>query len=71
VVDFLYFELINFPIFNIADCYLTLSSILLFILGVFYYNDEDLEFIDNIFKKSNKKDQLKEGKENKQDDKSN
>ena len=71
VVDFLYFELINFPIFNIADCYLTLSSILLFILGVFYYKDEDLEFLDNIFKKSNKKDQLKEGKENKQDDKSN
>ena len=25
VVDFIYFELINFPIFNIADCYVTIS----------------------------------------------
>ena len=29
VVDFFYFELINFPIFNIADCYVRASSLLL------------------------------------------
>lgn len=54
VVDFIYFELINFPIFNIADSYLTVSSILLLILGIFYYKDDDLEFIDNLFRKSKK-----------------
>ena len=31
VVDFLYFSLINFPIFNVADIYVTLSSIYLVI----------------------------------------
>ncbi len=56
VVDFVYIELINFPIFNIADNYLTLSSILLIILGLFYYKEEDFEFLENIFKKSRKKD---------------
>lgn len=45
VVDFLYFELINFPIFNVADCYITISSILLIILSIFYYKDEDFAFL--------------------------
>lgn len=50
VVDFIYFELIDFPIFNIADSYLTVSCFLLLILGLFYYKDNDLEFIENIFR---------------------
>ncbi|MCR4831272.1 MAG: signal peptidase II [Pseudobutyrivibrio sp.] len=45
VVDFIYFSLINFPVFNVADCYVTVSVILLFILIIFYYKDEDLEEI--------------------------
>ena len=45
VVDFIYFSLINFPVFNIADCYVTVSMILLLILILFYYKDEDLEEI--------------------------
>ena len=45
VIDFLYFELINFPIFNVADCYVTVSAILLLILGFFYYKDEDFDFL--------------------------
>ncbi|SHO45858.1 signal peptidase II [Anaerocolumna xylanovorans] len=45
VVDFIYFELIDFPVFNLADCYVTLSSILLILLGLFYYKDEDFEFL--------------------------
>jgi signal peptidase II len=51
VVDFIYFELINFPLFNIADSYLTVSSVLLFILAIFYYKDEDFAFLDQLFKK--------------------
>lgn len=45
VVDFLYFKLINFPIFNVADIYVTCSAILLLILGLIYYKDEDIERI--------------------------
>ena len=45
VVDFIYFSLINFPVFNIADCYVTVSVIFLFILILFYYKDDDLEEI--------------------------
>lgn len=43
VVDFLYFCLIDFPIFNVADCYVTVSAFLLVLLILFYYKDEDLE----------------------------
>ncbi|MDK2809143.1 MAG: signal peptidase [Clostridiales bacterium] len=45
VVDFLYFELINFPIFNVADCYVTISAVLLLVLGLFYYKEEDFQFL--------------------------
>lgn len=55
VVDFVYIELIDFPIFNIADNYITLSSILLVILGLFYYKEEDFDFIENMFKRNPEK----------------
>lgn len=42
VVDFLYFKLINFPIFNVADCYVTVSMFLFLLLFLFYYKEEDL-----------------------------
>ena len=43
VIDFIYFELINFPVFNIADCYVTVSVILLVFSLFFIYNkDSDL-----------------------------
>lgn len=45
VVDFLYFSLINFPIFNVADIYVTVASALLIILLLFIYKESDLEFI--------------------------
>ncbi len=44
VVDFLYFELINFPIFNIADCYVVISTFIFGILILFYYKEEEFEF---------------------------
>jgi signal peptidase II len=45
VVDFLYFKLINFPIFNVADCYVTVSAVVLVALLLFYYREEDMELI--------------------------
>ena len=42
VVDFLYFKLIDFPIFNVADCYVVVSSILLAVLILFVYKEEEL-----------------------------
>lgn len=45
VVDFLYFCLIHFPIFNVADIYVTLASIMLAVLLLFVYQDSDLEFL--------------------------
>ena len=52
VVDFFYFCLIDFPIFNVADIYVTVSSALLIVLIFFYYTDEDFEQIQ-IFHKKN------------------
>lgn len=43
VVDFLYFKLIDFPIFNVADIYVTVSTFALAILICFYYKEEDFE----------------------------
>jgi signal peptidase II len=45
VVDFFYFKLINFPIFNVADIYVTVSAIALILLFLFYYKEADLEQI--------------------------
>ena len=44
VIDFLYFNLIDFPIFNVADCYVVIACILFIILIFFYYKDSDLDF---------------------------
>ncbi len=43
VVDFLYFKLINFPIFNVADIFVTTATALLFVVLCFYYKEEELE----------------------------
>lgn len=42
VVDFLYFKLIDFPIFNVADCYVTVSMFVFMLMFLFYYKEEDL-----------------------------
>lgn len=46
VVDFIYFTLIDFPIFNVADCYIVVFTILLFFLFMFVYKESDLEFLN-------------------------
>ena len=45
VIDFIYFAPIDFPIFNVADIYVSVGMILLFIVVLFYYKDEDFEFL--------------------------
>lgn len=45
VIDFLYFKLIDFPVFNIADCYVTVGFFFMLILLLFKYKEEDLEYL--------------------------
>lgn len=55
VVDFLYFSLINFPIFNVADIYVTVATGVLILLMLVYYKDEDLEIFQLRRKKEDRK----------------
>lgn len=50
VVDFFYFKAINFPIFNVADIYVTCGAILLVLVILFYYKDEDLKQLGKALK---------------------
>ena len=45
VVDFFYFRLIDFPVFNVADIYVTVSFAVLLILIFFRYKEKELEFL--------------------------
>ena len=45
VVDFIYFILIDFPIFNVADIYVTVGSLLLVLILLFFYKEDDLRFL--------------------------
>lgn len=42
VIDFLYFKLIDFPIFNFADCCVVIGAIILFAYLMFGCKDSDL-----------------------------
>lgn len=48
VVDFIYFVLIDFPVFNVADIYVSVSAVVLFILILFVYKESDY---DEFFRK--------------------
>ena len=43
VIDFLYFKLINFPIFNVADIYVTVSTFFIAFLILFYYKESEFD----------------------------
>lgn len=45
VVDFLYFKLIDFPVFNVADIYVTLATIVLLYMMFFVFKERELDFI--------------------------
>lgn len=44
VVDFFYFKLIDFPVFNVADCYVVVGCFLFAFLILFVYKEDELKF---------------------------
>lgn len=45
VVDFISFVLIHFPVFNVADCFIVVCTISLFLLFMFVYKEDELKFL--------------------------
>ena len=60
VVDFLYFELIDFPIFNVADIFATVAAFGLVLLFLFYYKEEDMDLLFELLTPRRKKTQEQE-----------
>ncbi|MBQ8327384.1 MAG: signal peptidase II [Lachnospiraceae bacterium] len=46
VIDFIYFKAIQFPIFNLADVFVTIAAIILLFLFFFIYKEDDLNFLN-------------------------
>lgn len=46
VVDFLYISLIDFPVFNVADCYVVIGAILLVLLLFTIYRNDRFECLN-------------------------
>lgn len=61
VVDFLYFSLIDFPIFNVADCYVTVGCFSVIIM-MFFYKDEELSELYSLKKKALAAEETGDGK---------
>lgn len=53
VIDFIYASFIDFPVFNVADIYVTVATFSLVILIMFFYKDDEFDFL--------KKDKTKNG----------
>lgn len=53
VIDFISFVLIDFPIFNVADCYVVCGVIVMCIMILFVFKDEDFEFLSSKKSKEN------------------
>lgn len=45
VVDFIYFVLIDFPVFNLADILITIGTVLFFIVILFMTKEDELQFL--------------------------
>ena len=59
VVDYFYFTLIDFPVFNVADCYITVAVIILLIISVFVLKDKELDYLMGSKKKWQVEDESK------------
>lgn len=47
VIDFINFVFIDFPIFNLADCYVVLGTIAIIIMVMFVLSDHEIDLIFN------------------------
>ncbi len=56
VIDFLYFKLIDFPIFNVADIFVTVATCVLIVLFLFYYTEEEFDAISSYRKSGRNQD---------------
>ena len=45
VVDYFYFKLIDFPVFNVADCYITVSVVVMLIICFFGLKEKELDYL--------------------------
>lgn len=62
VVDTFSFVLINFPVFNVADCYVTVSMFVFVFMFLFYYKEDEF---DCLFSHGKKDKEMITDKENK------
>lgn len=58
VVDMIYVEIINFPVFNVADSFITVGFAMLIVLIMFVYKEKDF---DMIFPAFMKREEVEEG----------
>ena len=49
VVDFIYISCINFPIFNVADMYVSVCTVILALFVLFRLKEEDYKTLENAF----------------------
>lgn len=62
VIDFIYFKLINFPVFNVADIYVCVAAAFLVIALIFVYKEDELSFFSIRSRKKEKENEEKESK---------
>ncbi len=55
VIDFFYFKLINFAVFNVADIYITVGAALFIFAFCFYYKEEEINKIFPFLEKKKEK----------------
>ncbi len=61
VIDFIYFKVIDFPVFNVADVYITVATLFVVIFIIFCYKEEDFNFLKK--EKENRKISKQDGRE--------
>ena len=59
VVDYFYFKLIDFPVFNVADCYITVAVIVMLIMCFFVLKEKELDYLIGSKKKWQVEDESK------------
>ena len=63
VIDFIYFKAINFPVFNVADIFVSLAFLSFLFLLVFVYNEDEFNKCFGNFKKKEAVKETAEAKE--------